>query len=277
MSNESQAFLIIRSEDRNKNLYPNPARFTITPEQHSFANSGIRSLEGESFQMLYSIPNVNGRNNTMVLDDGSTSYPITIPENFYTYPQLASEIETQINAVIGAGHSFFWDVAISRYVLNSPAPLFVTKYQPQKRDLAALIGFSYNQTPALQIIGGMADINYTRDIYVTTNSLHRNKKAQDQASEGVITDVLMVVPIYGQSEEWKRQNRFTVAFDTLLNPRNLFHMPTLRKVVNFRDDQSVSNIDILLLDDQGEELYNPYADSPDFSYSFRLTITANHQ
>lgn len=273
---ETQSYIIIRSEDRDKVNYPSPARFTITPNEHAFANNGIKSIEGESFQMLYMIPNINERNNIMVFDDGATSYPITVPEAYYTYPDLGDEIQTQINAVIGAGHIFRWDPVLLKFTLQAPAPLRVTKYPGQKRDLAAVIGFPYDQPLSVSIIGGFADINYTRDIYVTTNRLHRNKRTQDQASEGVITDVLMIVPLYTDADYWDIFNRKTTPYDTLLKPRNLFHMPTLRKEVNFNADQSISNIDILLLDDQGEELYNPYSDNPDFSYQFRLTVMANH-
>jgi len=273
---DTQAYFIIRSEDRNKGLYPSPARFTITPNEHSFVSSGIRSLEGESFQMFYNIPNINERNNIIVFDDGSTSYPITVPEAFYTYVDLGEEIKAQMNSIIGAGHDFKWDPVLLKYTLQAPAPLRVTKFPGQRRDLAGVVGFAYDQALSVSIVGGCADLNYTRDIYVTTNRLHRNKRAQDQASEGIISDVLMVVPLYSESDYWDIFNRKTTPYDTLLKPRNLFHMPTLRKLVHFNDDESISNIDILLLDDQGEELYNPFSDNPDFSYKFRLTINANH-
>jgi len=273
---ETQSYMIIRSEDRDKVNYPSPARFTITPKEHAFANNGIKSIEGESFQMLYMIPNINARNNVMVFDDGATSYPITVPEGYYTYVDLGEEIQTQINAVIGVGHVFKWDPVLLKFTLQAPAALKVTKFPGLKRDLAAVVGFAYDQPLSVSIIGGFADINYTRDIYVTTNRLHRNKRTQDQASEGVITDVLMIVPLFTEADYWDIFNRKTTAYDTLLKPRNLFHMPTLRKEVNFNPDESISNIDILLLDDQGEELYNPYSENPDFSYQFRLTVMANH-
>lgn len=271
----SNAYLVIRSEDRDKSIYRSPARFTIDPRQNAFSLSNIKSLEGESFQMFYSIPNINKRNNFMILDDGATSYPIVISEAYHTYATLAAAINTEINTVIGGGHSFTWNVSTSRFELISPAPLKVTKYGGQKRDLAAVIGFAYDQPLSTVIIGGCADLNYTRDIYVIANRLHRNKMVQDYASDGIFTDILMVVPVFDESDYWNIQNRQVSSYDDLLKPRNLFHMPTLRKLVNFNADESISNIDVLLLDDQGEELYNPFSDNPDFSYKFRLTVIAN--
>jgi len=274
--NESQAYMIIKSEDRDKSLFPSPANLSITPSQNLFVNTRVTSVEGESFEMLYDIPNINDRNNVIVFDDGATSYPITVPQNYYTYDQLGNEIQTQLNAVIGAGHIFGWVAANSRYELTAaPAPLKVTKYPPQKRDLAGLIGFAYDQPLSTIILGGASDITYTRNIYITSNNVHRSKRAQDQSSDSFTTDVIMVVPVYGENEEFKRLNRFATPYDTLLNPRHVYHQPTLRKQIAFNVNESISTIDILLLDDQGEELYNPHSDNPDWSYRWRLTIMAN--
>lgn len=273
--NESQAYMIIKSEDRDKANYPSPAKLSITPGQNLFVNTRVTSIEGESFEMLYDIPNINERNNTIVFDDGATSYPITIDEKYYTYDQLGDAIQAEMNSVIGAGHVFTWDPVISRYTLVAPAPLKVTKFPPQKRDLAALIGFGYDRPLSLFITGGMSDITYTRNIYVISNNVHRSKRAQDQSSDSFMTDVIMAVPIYGENEEFKRLNRLTSSYDTLLNPRHVYHQPTLRKQIAFNPNESISTIDIVLLDDQAEELYNPFSNDPDFSYRWRLTIMAN--
>ena len=277
MSQTSQAYLIIKSEDRNKKLYPSPSNFAINATENQFVNTRVISFEPESFEMWYNVPNINSRNNSFVLDDGSTSYPITVQEGYYNYVQLAAEIQIQIDLALGAGTTFEWDVNAARFTISGPTPLKFTKYEPQSRDLANVCGFAYDQPLSNAIVGGSADLEYTRNIYVVSRSLHRSKRAQDQSSNGFLSDILFVVPVNGYSLNPRRANPIEPAgYSDLYQPKSIYFQPQVGKRIKFNPDESISNIDVQLLDDQNESLYNPFSDNPDFSYSWRMTVMANH-
>ena len=101
--------------------------------------------------------------------------------------------------------------------------------------------------------------------------------AQDQSSNGFLGDVLFTVPLNDFSSLSRRANSNEIdGYPDLYQPRSIFYQPQMRKVIQFNPDESISNIDAQLLDDQNEVLYNPFSDNPDFSYTWRMTIMANH-
>jgi hypothetical protein len=67
----SSAYIIVRSEDRDKRIFKSPSRFTLADNVASFAARGITSIEADSFEMLFFITNVNARNNGRVFDKRS--------------------------------------------------------------------------------------------------------------------------------------------------------------------------------------------------------------
>lgn len=253
----SSSYLILRSKDRSDTNSPNPNSVIITPSTSYFSQSSINSFVPESFQMLYDIPNINARNNVMVLDDGTTSYPITVAESFYDFNTLAAAILVQLNLLGLGAFAFTWNTATYRFNMTSPVPIRFTKYPPQIKDLTAMVGFQHDTALSTSYIGGYADLCYTRDIYICSTALHRSKKVIDQCSDTRINDVLMIVTIY-DSEEFKRSNALVATYDYLLNPRNVFHEPHNPKLIHYNINDSIPSIDIRLLDDQGEILYNPY-------------------
>jgi len=255
----SSSFFVFRARDRNLGTSPDPNNVVITPSSSYFSLNGIRSFVPHSFQMLYDIPNINARNNVMVIDDGTTSYPITITESYYDFTMLATAIQTRLNTLGLGAFTFVWDTTIYRFVMNSPIPIRFTHYPPQKRDLTNVVGFPYDGALATVNTGGYADLCYTRDIYVCSNVLNRNRKIIDQCSDPAINDLLMVVPIYEHSEEFQRNNSATtVPVQYLLNPRNVFYREDIAKVINYNINDSIPSVDIRLFDDQGDILYNPY-------------------
>lgn len=254
----SSSYLILRSLDRSTSTSPNPNNVIITPSVSYFSQSSINSFIPESFQMLYDIPNINARNNVMVVDDGGTSYPITITESFYTFDTLATAIQTQLNTLGLGAFTFVWDTTLYRFVINSPVPIRFTHFPSQRKDLTAMVGFPYDTALASSYTGGYADLCYTRDIFVCSQAIHRSKKVIDQCSDSQINDVLMVVPVY-PSEEFKRSNsKVPTAHDYLLNPRNIFYQPHQPKLIHYNEYDSLPSIDVRLLDDLGDILYNPY-------------------
>ena len=257
MTSSSTSYLIIRSLDRGAGQ-TDPNNIIITPASSYFSVNSVKAVTPESFQMLYDIPNINIRNNVMIVDDGTTSYPVVIDEGFYDFFSLAAAMQIKLNTLGIGAFTFSWSTTKYKFVMGAPVPVFFTKFPSQKRDLTMMLGFQYDQAPSVLITGGYSDLNYTRDIYVCSSQLHKNKRIIDQVSDTQINDVLMTVPIY-PNEEFKRTNADdSGSVSYLLNPRNLFHEPHNPKVISYDINDSFPSIDIILKDDVGDILYNPY-------------------
>jgi len=268
----SNSDLIIRSANRNTLIYPDPGQFTITQSQTSFSESGIRRLGCESVQFFYNIPNINARNNVMVITTSSMSYLVTVPESFYDYNTLATALAVQLNTLGLGAFTVTWSTTLYRFVITAPVPINMFSYPGQRRDLSAVMGFSYNLPLATTITGQMADLTYTRNLYITSNALNRHKTMGDQASN-FFNNILFVVPVYNSSE-FQRSNSLTAEYGYLLDPHNIFYQPHNMKTINWNGD-TIGDIDVAVYDDQEQILYNPYT-SPgnptQFGTSFRFTI-----
>lgn len=266
----SQAYLVIKSEDRDKNLYPQPNDFAITSTTTFFGETGIKTLQGESVEFFYNIPNINARNNTLVITTSTMSYPVTVPESFYDYTALATALTTQLNTLGLGVFLVTWNTTTYRFNVSSPVPINFFQYPALRRDLAAVMGFAYDQPRSISIVSQGADLAYTRNIFIVSNTLNRNKRSSDQNSSQV-TDILFVVPVYASSS-FERSNAVVANNPYMLNPLNIFYQPFNMKSIRW-DQESIGDITIRLYDDQDELLYNPYGDQ--FSWSFRFTMIAN--
>lgn len=268
-----QGYLILRSQDRNKLVNVSPADVYFNSTISYISNAGVKKIEAESFQMFYDVPNINERNNVLLIDDGATSYPVTVPERTYNYPSLAAEVAVQLNLLGIGAFTCIWDIATDSFVITCPVPMTIQKYPAQKRDLGSVMGFGYNLPLNVSLIGGSADLNYTRDVYVISNELHRRKKIDDQSTNNFFDNVLMVVPILIY-EQFPRSNRVAPpGKEYLLYPKNVFYEPNVPKQINFDSSSAVSNIDVRLLDDQGEVLYIPNTNKETLRWRLNLLIT----
>lgn len=253
-------YLVIRSQDRNLSISKSPANVFINSNISYLSNANVRSLEGESFEAFYDVPNINIRNNTLLLDDGATSYPATVPEGNYNYNELATALEASLNLLGIGAFTVDWDsVNKNKFTLVSPVLVTIKQNPVQKRDLGDVMGF-IKEVNSLTHLGSCPDLTYTRNIYVTSSELHNRKRIDDQASSNLLNDMLMIVPIH-----W---NEFYNINE--LSPRNIYHQPNVPKRVNFDSSTTISNIDVVLYDDQGEILYVP--DNALNCLRWRLTI-----
>jgi len=258
MTSTSSSFLVLRSRDRGLANSPNANDVRITPSNSYFSLTNIKTFVPHSFQMLYDIPNINQRNNVMVIDNGVMSFPITIIESYYDFTTLAAAIQTELNTLGLGAFTFTWNTVSYKFMMTSAVPVKFTRYPPQKRDLTAVVGMPYDTGLQTTYTGGYADLCYTRDIYVTSTSLNRNRKVIDQCSDPAINNLLMVVPVYPY-EEFQRNNAATTGVvQYLLNPRNISYQERIAKIINYNINDSIPSVDITLIDDQGEILYNPY-------------------
>ena len=272
---EDAGFLVIRSKNRNVQIFPDPANFTLTQSQTSFAEAEIRKFKCTSVEFFYDIPNINARNNVMIITTAGMSYLVTVPETFYDYNALAAALAVQLNT-LGLGlFTVVWNTTIYRFQITSPVSINMVPFPGQLRDLSAVMGFAYNLPRSTAITGQMADLAYTRNLYITSNALNRHKKMNDQASN-FFNNILFIVPVY-PSEEFKRDNASVHDSGYLLDPRNISIEYFHPKQLHWNKD-TVGDIDIQVYDDQEELLYNPFqatGNPTQFGTTFTLSLLAS--
>lgn len=263
----TDAYIIIRSEDRNKTLYPNPSSFSITDGITFFGESGIKYIQGESVQFFYNIPNINPRNNVILINTATMSYPVTVPQSFYDYNDLAIALAIQLNLLGLGAFTVTWNTTVYRFVITSPVPINILAYPPLVRDLGAVMGFAYDQALSTTITSQGADLTYTRNIYIVSNTINRNKKSNDQTS-GQVNNILFTIPVYSNGI-FERSNADVTKYDFLLNPVDIFYQPHNMKKICWNGD-AIGDIMLEVYDDQDQLLYNPWGSQ--FSWSFRMSL-----
>jgi len=255
--------IVIRSRDRNTTISPSPADVFINSNISYFSNSNIRSVEGESFEAFYSIPNINLRNNVLLLDDGATSYPVEVPEGYYNYDELAVELATQLNLLGLGAFTVDWDTTNNKkFTMVSPVSLSIVQYPNQRKDLSEVMGFQKDVNGTV-FLGSFPDISYTRNIYVVSDAFHDRKRIDDQCSTPLLNNLIMVVPVH-----WNEYYNVDE-----LEPRNIFHQPNVTKRINFDKTTTISNIDIRLYDDVGDILYVPKDGVSNLNWRLTLNIS----
>lgn len=255
----SQAYFVINSNDRNKALYSNPADYRVVSTNYNFSAKDIAGLAGTEFSMKFDIPNINARNGKMIIDDGVSSYPIVIDDGFYDEAALAGLVQTQLIVALGAGQFCNWNSLKQRFVILTNVPIKITDLTGLSRDLADVMGFIKEGDLNITNTGGSSDLVYTRNIYLKSNTLHKNKTLQDQSTSPILTDLLMAIPVYQPGADTSK-------------PQIISYQVTEPKRIHYNKGDSITSFDMQLLDDQGEPLYNP--DTGDNSWYYHASILA---
>ena len=256
----NQSYFVINSDDRDKVNYPDPSDYKVVGNDQSFSAENVGSLEATEFSMYYDVPNINLRNNVMLVDDGGSSYPLTVKEGFYTHATLATALQVELILALGAGQSVVFDPVKQRYTMTTTVPIKYVKYPLQVRDLTDVMGFNKNKPLSLVNVSGSSDLVYTRNIYVKSNSIHRSKTIQDQSTTSILTDLLMTVPIYESGS-------------LVSEPQQIAYQVSWPKKIYVNSQDRISSFDLQLLDDQGEHLYNPNVGLNTWKYHINIIAT----
>jgi hypothetical protein len=254
----SQGFIIVKSDNRDKSTYKDPANYRVVGD-FSLNVADVSTLEATEFSMYYNIPNVNSRNNVFLVDDGSASYPATVAEGYYTGASLAAALQVQLAPFLAA-LSITYNTVKQRFSIVTSTPFTIRQYPLQTRDLAGVMGFQKDLPLATSFTSGVADLVYTRNIYVKSNTLHRTKLTQDSSTQSSLTDILMTVPVYQPGAD-------------VSLPQQISFSAYWPKKISVNPSDRITSFDIQLYDDLGEYLYNP--DGSTDSWSFTLVIIAS--
>lgn len=195
------------------------------------------------------IPNVNPRNNTLVLhsDVSGDDYTLTITEGYYTTSlALITEIETQLNSVTGlSGLTFtatllggipdlYELAAVGGTFYIDPTCTAVTKGM-------ICYGIPVSSVSTTSIVVGPMFLFYTA--YIDVHSLTLTKYAKvrsistSNAKSGIFERYFVFTPIISNGFQGPANNR--------------------TNVINYNSQETVNSVDIQLYDMFGDPLYLP--------------------
>ena len=225
----------------------------------TFSNIGnvtnISNVGLSSFDFVYAINNVNANNKTSFIEvtdpappNNKTSYPVTLTEGNYNGADLATEIQTKLNA-LGAVGVFAVVYNNGIFTITNPTAKFsfITGANKNK-NWSAMIGFRNNLINENSFISEGGSLVYTNCIYIVSSKLHQGNKVQDAASiAGLYSSIIGVIYV--------NQNRYTDD----IKPRHITSRIEQIKWLQIKEFQYISDIDIRLVDDSGRSLPNGFS------------------
>lgn len=246
-------------DSRNRELGQPPNNFTIG------SASGIgnvtfgykyKRLAFSKISILYNTPNVNQTNNVLQFNVGGTIYTATIPEKQYTFAQLGTALQTALNSAGSPATFTVVQNTNNTYTINSTVAYFFITTSPMIKYGISLIALSQSQVPSISSTTGSVMLLYSKSIYITSSALSQytlnpsyfSGKGQmmflasyDLTDNDYVTGVGVAPNV-------------SISSDTAYPPR----------WINYESSQTLSSIDIQILDDYGNLFYIPnYSSDPE--------------
>ena|SRR5947207_377295 len=250
--NDFNSLLLLSSADRGPGESVNSVNFS---KSRFFGTSLIKSVALKQFEWPYFTPNLNVRNNTFYLNDGMTTYAITVPEGSYSFATFPVHLQAVIQAI----------PALSAYTVSlvdlstAPIPTFA---EEARRFLISSNGGTFSVfSPSVQseFVFGISRIPsvaattfttmattllYSSFYDVCCRDIHEYTFRDESSSLGT-SAVLVRLPI-----------RFTDN-DNLSNfVAHLSAFQNLKKI-RFDSEASISNLQIQIFDQFGDLYYVP--------------------
>lgn len=270
--NKTNGYLLLNSRDRNPN--EDVVNFRLTGQSY-FASGDIDSMAVDSVSFQYAIPNVNIRNNQIIIKVGLSEYTATMPEAFYNIEEFRLALEVTLNSTAStavftvdyddAGGTITDPQRLNKRFKIVSTELFYFVKTNLSNDLAKMAGYTYDEVYELEKIGGYNDIQYTSFIDIISDSLHQYAYINDEDSGAKTTNILVrVIPDVDKL-------RFTSNGEDddggiLTRPVNIHFEIINKKWITYLPTRNLAQIDLRLQDEYGDELYNPDKGKQTFNY-----------
>lgn len=216
----------------------------------------IRRWAVSQFNVSWTIPNVNPRNNSLTFEYNlpGNRQTITLPEGFYdNQQQLLDELIFQLNTVVGiTGITFSYtrpqdsagNVIQARCAtINGVGGTF--RFYDKATGLTSpmiergehLINLSTNNTFSASKTAGSINLQYTRYFDITSFALNEYTKNPSASNALGATNLVIRVPITSREPHIE-----------------IYELKNL-SWTNYNSSQTLTNIDFQLVDEHGEPLY----------------------
>lgn len=136
--------VVVDSRVRNKNLFPNPNSYEIPFEDDI---NDVKTAKLIYMDIPMSLYLINENFNTIYFNINSISYMATIPTGNYNATELASEMQTQMNAIttsasVATSFTVTYNTRLDKFTFSSTLLAFSLLFANNPRNLASLLGFS---------------------------------------------------------------------------------------------------------------------------------------
>lgn len=250
----NNSYIFIDNEIRKDDT--NPVDLILGGNNSVLFARKIRRWAVAQFNISWTVPNVNPRNNVLTFEYNlpGNRETITIPEGFYSsQEQLLDELIAQLNTKTGiTGITFSYsqpqDTAgnvINRRCATISGAGGTFRFYDEATGLTSpmiqrgehLINLSTNNTFTTSKNAGSINLQYTRYFDITSFALNQYTKNPSSSNALGATNIVIRVPITDRD-----------AHIEIYELRNL-------SWVNYNSSQTLTNIDFQLVDEHGELLY----------------------
>lgn len=254
-----------------------PYDINIYKNQQIFSGAVSRIFLKE-LSMPWNIPNVNPRNNVLYLQKSDlTEASITITEGFYLPSELATAVETALNA--GGGVFGFTSWSCDWNATNNTFELYTTLSAPIPTEplfrilpklragqlpdgvgstLSEMMGFNGTGTSFETLtVGSYASMLYTAYVDVQSDIICKNQMVRD-SSTNYKTGNNILARIYICPDR-----RYSVSDTNVIGTRpfHLWEEFSSPKIIQWNTNEFLPSANIKLLDDKGMALYAPAVSS----------------
>lgn len=162
-------------------------------------NVDFRDIHGiavDKYDITLTIPTINTANDNFAVSDGVTSYPLSIPIEYYNLADLIVALETALNTspIAPFNVTLLNDVIT---VQNIGTPFYFVKVG--KSDVAGMLNIAYNNTLLNEQLGYPSTLSYTPYVDIISDNLHAYQSLKDGDSNNVTSNILTRVYITNDS------------------------------------------------------------------------------
>lgn len=242
------SYLYLDSDDRDNKPNPNVVDVTFPV---NFRGNAVQKIALSSYDFSIALDNINELTQTCYVDDGTTTYPCTMPIGTYDIFQFRDEALLVLNA-LGLG---VWTITYvngqARIVAPVPVKFITNPVRPNGRDWADMYGLEKDTELTQFHNSGVVDLAYTNKLYITSQDVHRFKTMADESSVRRITDCLGVVYVNPNTQ---------LGLETVpLSPEGVYPHRVTREInvpkyIMHRKESDLGVIRIIILDDRGERI-----------------------
>ena len=287
------AYLLVDSFDRHQSgeyndptlpVADQPINNFVISKRQPFLTGYFNRLALTEVRFPYMIPNINARNNKIVvIDSASNDVELTIPEGFYTPDELATELDNQLTTGV-AGQT--WVVTyeeeegLFQIVSNANFTLIPHDYGNANRTRKGLFymmngilsapGTTYVTAPG-------PSLQYTAYVDVCSRALTQFQQVKDNSSrenqaQCVVTRLFLF--------NYSNQNLGDGGTSAKLSwpgcrPQIVYRDFANPKQSAWQPGQFIDAIDITLYDDAGDLLYYPATSINTTTNDFQLNFLAS--
>jgi YD repeat-containing protein len=244
--------------------------FTIQKRQ-TFVSGFFNRIALTEVRIPFCAPNVNPRNNKVIVSTGSpvANYTITIPTGYYTPTELATELDAQLTADISGGGQT-WAVAYDdqgaafSIISNQAFSLIPYAYDTPAQTLKGLyfmMNFGANTNGTTLLGNPYPPMQYTNYIDICSRTLTQYQNVKDNSTRENQTPAVVARVYLNNFINENLGDGDTSAKLTWpgCRPQMVHRIYNVPKYSSWNPGAFVDQVDIQLRDDAGNLLY--YADS----------------